>query len=94
MKKIAIDHGLEHLKAELQKRGYVVETADEITGGISAYIYNDLTLDDKDTEKTALKKILTAADKADSDYLLVRAGDKNTDEIIDIIEHRLYSPLF
>ncbi len=94
MKKIAIDKGLDHLKQELQKRGYMVEAADEITGGISAYIYNDATPDGDKAENSALRKIVTAADKAESGYLLIRAGDKNVDEIVDIIEQRLYSPLF
>jgi len=94
VKKIAIDKGLDHLKQELQKRGYQVEAADEITGGISAYIYNDTASDENDARKSALKKIVTAADKAESSYLLIRAGDKNVEEIVDIIEQRLYSPLF
>ena len=54
MKKIVVDKGLDQLKEELEKRGYLVEAADEISGDIAAYIYNDkfpTTSKDKDKIK-------------------------------------------
>ncbi|MDD3612685.1 MAG: YkuS family protein [Caldicoprobacterales bacterium] len=93
MKRIAVDKGLDNIKAELEKKGYLVEFADDITGDIAAYIYKDsfypIPRQEGDTRKTDKNK-----PASQSNVLLVRAQDKDPDQIADILERRLYSPLF
>ncbi|HZK34319.1 MAG TPA: YkuS family protein [Bacillota bacterium] len=93
MTKIAVDKGLDKLKYALEEKGYLVETADELSGEISAYIYND-KFPARPKSNIKEKDLDLATQLADGGYLLIRAGGREPEQIIEIIEQRLYSPLF
>jgi hypothetical protein len=95
MKTIAIERGLEELKAILEQRGYHAVYEDEITGYVSAYVYQGPnTLGQQAFHSSLNNSLLSGTAAENTGILLVNARDKTPDEIIAMIENRIYSPLF
>ena len=96
MKTVVLERGMDDLKTTLEQRGYSIVYTDEITGGdISAYIYeDDNTLVQSSFHSSLNNSFTSAATAVQPGILLINAKDKQPDQIISIIENRLYSPLF
>ena len=95
MKVIALERGLEELKDSLERYGYQTVFADEITGWISAYIYQEENALAQPALHSTLNNSLSSAASLDnSGVLLIQARDKTPEQIIHMIENRIYSPLF
>lgn len=95
MKTIAFQRGLEQLKSTLEQRGYDTIYEDEIDGYISAYIYqNQHTLGEQTFHASLNSSLLSGPTAPNPGILLINAKDKSTEDIIDMIENRIYSPLF
>lgn len=95
METIALERGLENLKAALEQRGYHAVFEDEITGYVSAYVYQgENTLGQQALHASLNNSLLSATDSENAGILLINARDRTPDEIIAMIENRVYSPLF
>ena len=95
MKTIALERGLEELKRILEQQGYSTVYEDEVTGYVSAYIYREQRILGQQPFPASLESgLLSGAESPDSSILLIYAGDKSPEEIISMIESRVYSPLF
>ena len=95
MKTIALERGLDELKAILEQKGYQAVYEDEITGYVSAYVYQDPNMLGQQTFHASLNNCLLSGTTAENaGILLVSARDRTPDEIIGMIENRVYSPLF
>jgi hypothetical protein len=95
MKTIALERGLDDLKAILEQRGYDTVYEDEINGYVSAYIYQEQDILSRQTFHASLNNsLLSDTASLDSSILLIHARGKSPDEIISVIENRVYSPLF
>ena len=67
-----MDKGLDNIKAELEKKGYLVEFADDITGDIAAYIYKDSFTQYQGKRGILGKQIKTSRHHNQMSYLLGR----------------------
>lgn len=93
MKIIALERGLEELKQFLDDNGYTTIFADESDSAVSVYIYQD----HNGLEHMSFNSSLTNTSFTDQDsegILLIQARDKTPEQVVAMIEHRLYSPLF
>lgn len=85
MKRIAVQHGLEGIKKELQNRGYEV-VGYEDRGHIDAIVYKSID--------SSIESVNNSADGNIYGAILINATDKTIDEIEHIIEARRYGGLF
>ncbi|MFO7154069.1 MAG: YkuS family protein [Caldicoprobacter oshimai] len=97
MKVIAVQRGLDYIKNQLNQLGYKAVFYDEANYPIDALIYleenNDNTLLNINKYLSQQYTMLTPAYNY-SGAILINAKDKDIDEIVQIIERRVYSPLF
>lgn len=95
MQVIALQHGLEFLAEALHAKGYITVYADEIDGPVSAYIYQEST---NEMHFTAISNQLDQGFQMTASMppgvFLINSKNKSTDEILRMIAHRCYSPLF
>jgi hypothetical protein len=93
VKTIALERGLEELKQALEERGYHTVYADAMDAPVSVYIYQEQhTLDQESFHSSLNNSMVSGPDQ--SGILLIHAKDTPVDQIIAMIENRLYSPLF
>jgi len=94
---VAIARGLEGIKEKLEQRGYQVVYEDEYPYPVDAYIYinhpNWMELSDE------IRPELTSSVEKRSNHkhhgvLIINAQNKSIDEIEQILNNRVYSPLF
>jgi hypothetical protein len=94
---IGIQRGLDGLKKKLEEKGYQVYFEDEYPYAIDAFIFNkSLTLPDMDYHDSpvltaSLEKIPCQSNKG---VLLICSKNKSLEEIEEILNNRVYSPLF
>ena len=96
MKTIAVQRGLEQIKNYLDNMGYKTVFYDDINSPVDALIYS------QDNASNALvninqllsKQYSILTDAATYGTILINAKDKSPDDIVKIIESRLYGPLF
>lgn len=94
---IAIQRGLEGLKEKLEQRGYRVYYEDEYTHPVDAYIYNNhsnIMDTDYDFGSALTSSIEKRYNHNHRGVLLISAKNKNIEQIEQIINNRVYSPLF
>ena len=90
---IAVEKGLENLKEQLEGRGYDCFYIGE-NRVADAIIYKD-----KDNHpyfevnKPTMTNILSSYSAPSHGALLINAGNKSIDEIVNILTRRTYSPL-
>jgi hypothetical protein len=95
MKKIAFQRGLDQLKAALEQKGYDTVFEDEIDGYVTAYIYQDQhTLGEQTFHASLNGSLLSGPAPPNPGILLINAKNKSPEDIIAMIENRIYSPLF
>lgn len=95
MKVIAIERGMDELKAALEQRGYQTVFEDEIGSYVSTYVYEDPNILGQQAFHASLNNSLLSGTEADNaSIFLVNAKGKTPDEVIAMIENRVYSPLF
>ncbi len=95
MKTIALERGLEALKQILDEKGYQTVFADEMDTWVSAYIYQDRNaLGQQSLLGSLNNSFMSTTTEANSGVLLIQAKDQTTEQIIYMIENRVYSPLF
>ncbi len=95
MKIIALERGLEALKLILEEEGYHTVFADEMDTWVSAYIYHDNNALGKHSLHSSFNSsFMSNKVEANTGVLLIQAGDKTPEQIIYMIENRVYSPLF
>ncbi|NLM13227.1 MAG: hypothetical protein GX209_05735 [Epulopiscium sp.] len=94
---VAIARGLEGFKEKLEQRGYQVVYEDEYSYPVDAYIYinhpNWMEFSDE------IRPELTSSIEKRSQHkhqgvLIINAQNKSIDEIEQILNNRVYSPLF
>ena len=93
MKIIALERGLEELKQFLDERGYNTVYADEADTAVSVYIYQEQNALGQISLHSSLNNT-TLTDQGSSGILLIQARDKTPEQVVAMIENRLYSPLF
>ena len=93
MKIIALERGLEELKQYLDERGYNTVFADEADAAVSVYIYQEQNALENMNLNSSLSNI-TQSDQQSPGILLIQARDKTPEQVVAMIENRLYSPLF
>lgn len=93
MKIIALERGLEELKQFLDERGYNTVYADEADTAVSVYIYQEQNALGQISLHSSLNNT-TLTDQGSSGILLIQARDKTPEQVVAMIESRLYSPLF
>lgn len=95
MQIIALQRGLESLAEALQANGYETAYADTLHSPASVYIYQESA---NELHFTALSSQLDQGfpmtSSVYSGVFLINAKNKSTDEILYMIAHRCYSPLF
>ncbi|HCJ56595.1 YkuS family protein [Lutispora sp.] len=90
---IAVEKGLERLKEQLESRGYECFYIGE-NHVADAVIYKD-----KDNHpyfevnKFSITNMLSSYSDSPHGALLINAGNKSIDEIVNILTRRTYSPL-
>jgi hypothetical protein len=95
MKTIALEKGMDELKTALEQRGYRTVYEDEIASYVDAYLYTDpYVLGQQSFHASLNNSLLSGTTAENASILLVNAKDKTPDEIIAMIENRVYSPLF
>jgi hypothetical protein len=99
LKIIALERGLDNLKAYLDSKGYYTVFADDIsTAGIlpSAFIYKDPNAVNQqlNIDSSFKNNTLLSTAEPDSGILLIYAKGISPEQIVYMIENRLYSPLF
>lgn len=95
MKTIALERGLEALKQKLEEKGYHTVFADEMDAWVSAYIYLDNNALGKQSLHSSLNNsFMSNTTEANSGVLLIQASNNTPEQIIYMIENRVYSPLF
>ena len=94
-KRQALERGLEDLKNALEERGYHTVFADEMNSYVSAYIYQEQnTLGQQNFHDSLNSSMMMNTASPNYGVLLIQAKDKTPDQIISMIENRVYSPLF
>ncbi len=93
MKIIALERGLDELKQFLDERGYNTVYADEADTAVSVYIYQEQNALGQISLHSSLNNT-TLTDQGSSGILLIQARDKTPEQVVAMIENRLYSPLF
>ncbi|NLX70285.1 MAG: hypothetical protein GX024_05235 [Clostridiales bacterium] len=96
MKVIAVQRGLEQIMNQLNKLGYKTVYYDEIDSPVDALVYI------QDNDANSLVNInqllsqqnLTPAYPGSHGTVLINANNKSINDIVQIIENRVYSPLF
>lgn len=95
MKTIALERGLEPLKQILEENGYHTVFADEMDAWVSAYIYQDNNaLGQHSLHSSLNNSFISSTTEVNTGILLIQARDKTPEQIIYMIENRVYSPLF
>lgn len=95
MKTIALERGLEPLKQILEEKGYHTVYEDEMDGWVSAYIYQDTNAIGQQSLHTTLNNsLMSNTSEVNPGVLLIQAKDRTPEQIIYMIENRVYSPLF
>ncbi len=96
MQIIAVQRELEDLKTALDDRGYKTVYMDAVNQPVTACIYHEVQNQSFYNSISAyLENGLQMSITPESHgVLLINANNKNMDEIIRMIEHRCYSPLF
>jgi hypothetical protein len=97
MKIVAVQRGLDYIKNQLNHLGYQTVFFDEVNYPVDAFIYFE-----KNNSRTLinLNNYLSQQYMAQNHNIscpgtiLINAKDKSIDEIVQIIEKRVYSPLF
>ncbi|WP_058486384.1 YkuS family protein [Defluviitalea phaphyphila] len=94
---IGIQRGLEGIKEKLEERGYKVVYEDEYNYPVDAYIYIDHP--NWMEENNSIGVVLTSsvqkrAKHKHNGILFINGKNKSIDEIEQIINNRVYSPLF
>ncbi|NLU36288.1 MAG: hypothetical protein GXX01_04610 [Clostridiales bacterium] len=93
MKVIAIERGLEELKQSLEEKGYNTVFADEADTPVSVYIYKDQNALEQVSFQSSTGSRLQE-DSGAAGVLLIPGSDKTPEQIIAMIENRVYTPLF
>jgi hypothetical protein len=93
VKIIALERGLDELKQFLDERGYNTVYADEADTAVSVYIYQEQNALGQISLHSSLNNT-TLTDQGSSGILLIQARDKTPEQVVAMIENRLYSPLF
>jgi hypothetical protein len=90
LKTIAIQRGLEEIKMRLDAIGYNTLYHDEISTPIDAYVYYGTP------DQMSLVSVNNMLNNSimSSNPIVVNAYQKSIDDIVKIIESRVYSPLF
>lgn len=90
---IAIQHGLENIKRELESRGNQVFYIEE-NKNADAVLYNEVDTYPYYTVNNIPSVSALANGNTSYGALLVNVTNKSIDEIVRILETRVYSPLF
>lgn len=94
---VAISKGLEGFKEKLEQRGYEVVYEEEYPYPVDAYIYTNhrdwLELND-DIRPELTSSIEKRSNHKHQGILLINAQNKSIDQIEQILNNRVYSPLF
>lgn len=93
MKIIALERDLGELKQFLDERGYSTVFADEADAAVSVYIYQEQNALGQMSYHSSLNNA-SLPDQQSAGILLIQARDKTPEQVIAMIENRLYSPLF
>lgn len=93
MKTIALERGLEELKQALEERGYQTVYADAMDTPVSVYIYQEQHTLDQQSFHSSFNNSMVSGSNLPG-ILLIQAKDKTIEQVIAMIENRLYSPLF
>jgi len=88
-----LERGLDELKQFLDERGYNTVYADEADTAVSVYIYQEQNALGQISLHSSLNNT-TLTDQGSSGILLIQARDKTPEQVVAMIENRLYSPLF
>lgn len=90
---IAIQHGLENIKRELENRGIEVFYIEE-NKIADAVLYSEVDTYPYHTVNNTSSAASLSNGNASYGALLVNVTNKSLEEIIHILENRTYSPLF
>jgi len=93
MKIIAVERGLEELKQALEERGYKTVFPDEINTPVTAYIYKNQNALEQVNFQSSLNDYMNG-DAGSAGVLLIHGSNKTPEQIIAMIENKVYSPLF
>lgn len=93
MKTIALERGLEELKQALEEHGYNTVFADEIDTPVSVYIYQGQNSSGQSGLYSSLDNYMQSESES-AGILLIQAKDKTPEQIMAMIENKVYSPLF
>ncbi|HHU48803.1 MAG: YkuS family protein [Caldicoprobacterales bacterium] len=93
MKTIALERGLEELKQALEEHGYNTVFADEIDTPVSVYIYQGQNSPGQAGLYSSLDNYMQSESES-AGILLIQAKDKTPEQIMAMIENKVYSPLF
>ena len=94
---VGIQRGLEGYKKRLEERGYRIYYEDEYNYPVDAYIYMthpNIMDTDYDHGPTLTASIEKRSNHKHSGILLINALNKDIDQIEEILNNRVYSPLF
>ncbi|NLO81978.1 MAG: hypothetical protein GX094_02835 [Clostridiales bacterium] len=96
MKIIAVQRGLEQIMSNLEKLGYKTLYYDEINSPIDALIYYQEAEADTlvNLNRLLSQQFETHPYQKPFGAILINARGKSTEDIVNIIENRLYEPLF
>ncbi len=95
MQTIALERGLGELKTILEQHGYHTVYEDEGSSTAACYIYREQNpLSQKTFSSFRNIEGLSGTAFSGSNILMIPAENKTPEEIIAMIENRVYSPLF
>ena len=90
---IAVQKGLEEIKSALKERGYHVVNFGDYNYPIDAVVYRDQLMQLSFISSNNMPQAESGL-RGSYGILLINAGEKNIDEIENILKTRCYSPLF
>ncbi|HBG75444.1 YkuS family protein [Eubacteriales bacterium mix99] len=93
MQTIVLERGMEELKTILEQHGYHTIYEDEESDTATCYIYREQNPLSQKTFPSFRNMEELSASSA-SNILMIPAENKTPEEIITMIENRVYSPLF
>lgn len=90
---IAVQKGLDKIKADLEERGYVVVNAESCSCPIDALVYEGCSFQISHITGDNIPSI-NSAERCSYGVLLINSTGKSIDDLEYIINRRCYSPLF
>ncbi len=95
MKVVAIEKELAHLKGILDSRGYKTVFPEDTNDPVYAFIYYEDSFNiDSMNMNSYSNNVMISSSEYGPGTLLINANGKSPDDIISILERRIYSPLF